>query len=147
MQQLVQRKPVVSDEIASLYHSHIKERTRPTLSKWSELLQSEVRRFSKVFIVVDALDECLESTRDNFLVEIRRLQPSIHLLVTSRYNATIECESDKAARVEIRANDEDVKRYLKDRIERECQLVHQVRKDPSLQELIINTIVENSKGM
>jgi NACHT domain len=147
LQQLVQRKSAVSDEIASLYRCHIEEGTRPTLSKWSELLQLEVRRLSKVFIIVDALDECLESTRDSFLIEIRKLQPSIHLLVTSRHNIIIEPEFEKAARVEIRASDEDVKKYLKDRIESERQLVRQVRKDPALQETVINTIMENAKGM
>jgi ankyrin repeat domain-containing protein 50 len=147
LQQLVQRKRAVSDEIASLYRCHIEEGTRPTLNTWSELLQLEVRRLSKIFIIVDALDECLESTRDSFLVEIQKLQPSIHLLVTSRHNITIEPEFKRAARVEIRASDEDVKKYLKDRIESERQLVRQVRKNPALQETVISTIMENAKGM
>jgi hypothetical protein len=147
LQQLVQRKPAVSDEIVSLHRCYIKEGTRPTLSKWSELLQLEARRLSKVFIIIDALDECLESTRDSFLVEIRKLLPSIHLLVTSRHNITIKPEFERAAHVEIRASDEDVKKYLKDRIESERQLVRQVRKDSALQGTVINTIMENAKGM
>jgi hypothetical protein len=132
----------------SLYHHHVKKRTRPTLSEWSKLLQSEVRRLSKVFIIIDALDECPESngTRDSFLIEIRKLQPSIHLLVTSRHIPTIS-DFENAARVDVRASDKDVRRYLKDRIERERRLVRHVKADPTLQETIINTIVEKAKGM
>ena len=52
-----------------LYRRHSKKQTRPTLGELSKLLQSEVRHISKVFIVIDALDECPESnrTRESFL--------------------------------------------------------------------------------
>ena len=149
MQQLVQREFVISDDIISLYRHHSKKQTRPTLDELSKLLQLEVRRLSNVFIAIDALDECLESnhTRESFLAEIRKLQPTIHLLITSRHVSTIEREFEKAARVEIRASDEDVRRYLEGRIESEGRLVRLVKADPTLQATIVNTIVENAKGM
>jgi len=127
----------------------MKKQTRPTLSEYADLLQSEVRRFSKVFIVIDALDECSESngTRDNFLAEIRKLQPTIHLLVTSRHIEIIERAFKNAARLEIRASDEDVRKYLEGRIASEPQLVRHVEKDSTLQDTIINAIVEKAKGM
>jgi hypothetical protein len=133
----------------SLYHCHSKKRTRPTLDELSKLLQSEVRRISKVFIVIDALDECPESnrTRESFLSEIRKLQPTIHLLITSRHILAIEREFEHAAQVEICASSEDVKKYLKYRIESEGRLVRLVKADPALQAAIVNTIVENAKGM
>ena len=122
---------------------------RPTLAECANLLQSEVRGFSKIFIVIDALDECPESngTRMSFLMEIRKLQPNIHLLVTSRYIPSIEREFEKAERVEIRASNEDIRRYLGGRIERGHRLVRHVRADPALHKTIINTIVEKAKGM
>ena len=147
LQQLVQRKSTVSSEIVSLYGHQIKKGTRPTLDECSKLLQSDVRGLSEVFIIVDALDECPESTRDSFLAEIRKLQSNIHLLVTSRHISTIEREFKRAAHVEIRASDEDIRRYLEGRIEREGRLVRHVEADPALQETIINTIVEKAEGM
>jgi hypothetical protein len=149
LHQLVWRNPVISDDILSLYRQHGKKQTRPTLRELSELLQLEVHRLSKVFIVIDALDECRESngTRDSFVAEIRKLQPTIHLLITSRYISTMEREFEKAARVEIRASDEDVRRYLECRIENEGRLVRVVKADLALQATITNTIVENAKGM
>jgi hypothetical protein len=112
-------------------------------------LQSEVLRFSEVFIVVDALDECPESndTRDSFIAEIRKLHPIVHLMVTSRDISTIEREFEAAARVEIRAIDSDVRRYLESRIGRERRLLRHVKADPDLHETIINTVVEKAKGM
>ena len=149
MQQLIQRNPVISDDVLSLYHCHSKKQTRPTLGELSELLQSEVRRTSKVFIVIDALDECPENnrTRESFLAEIRKLQPTIYLLATSRHIQAIEREFEQAERVEIRASDEDVMKYLKYRIESEGRLVRLVKADPALQAVIVNTIVENARGM
>src|SRR5436190_10435295 len=58
LQQLVQSNPIIFDEIASLYDDNIKKQKRPTLSEWSKLLQLEIRSLSKVFIIIDALDEC-----------------------------------------------------------------------------------------
>ena len=146
---MAQKNPVISNKIISLYDHHIKKQTHPTLGEYSKLLQLEVRHFSNVFILVDALDECSESngTRDSFLAEIRKLQPTIHLWVTSRHIASIEHVFEKAACLEIRANDEDVRKYLECRSVSVPQLVRHIKKDPTLQATIINAIVEKAKGM
>lgn len=149
LQQLIQRNPVISDDIVSLYRHHKQMQTCPTLDELSKLLQLEIRRLSKVFILIDALDECSESnsTRDSFVAEIRNLQPITHLLVTSRHISTIEREFEKAARVEIHATDEDIRKYVESRIKGDRQLIRQIQKDPALQGTIINTIIEKTKGM
>lgn len=133
----------------SLYRHHNQKQTRPTLDELSKLLQLEVCRLLKVFILIDALDECPESnsTRDSFVAEIRKLQPITHLLVTSRHISTIEREFERAARVEIHATDEDIGRYIESRIKGDRQLIRYIQKDPALQGTIINTIVEKTKGM
>ena len=147
--QLAQRHTVLSDEITSLYHRHIKKQTRPTINELSGLLQSEINRFLRVFVVIDALDECPQGkdARDIFLSEVQKLQPGIHLLVTSRHDTQIEREFGNAARLEIRANDSDVRKYLKGRIASMSQLVRHVKKDPTLQDIIINTLAEKAEGM
>ena len=149
LQQLVQRSPTFSNEIVLLYQNCFKKRTRPTLNEWSKLLRLEVRHFSKVFILIDALDECPEGNniRKNFLDEILELQSSVQLFVTSRRCSTIEREFEKATRIEIHASDEDVRRYLGCRIEGEHLLKRHVEADPFLRKQIINTIAEKAKGM
>lgn len=149
MQQLVQRDLVISDDIWSLYRHHTKKQTRPTLDELSKLLQLEIHRLSKVFIVIDALNECPEGngTRDSFVAEIRKFQPIIYLLVTSRHISTIEREFEKAAWVEIHATNKDIGRYIKSRIKGDRQLIRHIQKEPALQSTIINTIIEKTKGM
>jgi hypothetical protein len=148
LQQLVQKNGGISNDIWALYQRHTKEQTRPTIAEWSKLLQSEVRHFQKVFIVIDGLDECSETngTRWALLTEIQKLK-CVHLLVTSRYIPTFEHEFRRAARLEIRASDEDVRRYVTDRIKRERRLARHVEEDPSLKETIINGVAEKAQGM
>jgi len=148
LQQLVHRRPTISNEIALLYQNCFRKRTRPTLSEWSKLLQSEVNHFSKVFILIDALDECPEGiVREIFLDQILELQPSTQLFVTSRHCLTINREFESATRIEIYASDKDIRRYLGCRIEREHRLKRHVEADPLLRNQIINTIAEKAKGM
>jgi hypothetical protein len=140
---------MISDGILSLYDYHAKRGTRPSLGGWSKVLKSEIENYSKVFILIDALDESNENSgvRDGFLAEIRKLQPSIYLLVTSRHITTIEREFENAARVEIRASDEDVRKYLEGRIERESRLKCHVKAHPALREEIVQMIVKKADGM
>lgn len=149
LQQLIPEDAAIPGEIMSLYRHHVRNRSRPTLTEWSRLLQSEVRRSSTVLIVIDALDERLEEedTSDNFLQELKRLQPFIHLFVTSRPNPVTEQEFEKAIHLKIHAHDSDVRRYLEQRIVRTPRLRRHVEKDPALQRNIINAIIEKSKGM
>lgn len=148
LQQVVQKNPTVSDDILSLHNKHDKKGTRPTLSEWSRLLQSEVRRLSKVFVVIDALDECPESSgiRRDFLTEILKLQ-NTQILVTSRHIPAVGREFEMAARLEVRATDEDVERYLKDRIRKEPRLARHITAAPDLEETIVTTVTEKAKGM
>ncbi|KAI9778250.1 MAG: hypothetical protein M1839_008274 [Geoglossum umbratile] len=147
LQQLVQKGSSIPKKVLSLY----RDRTRkpPTLNEFSKLLQSEIRRFSRVFVIIDALDECTDGdgTRGRFLAELRKLQPDIHLLVTSRHMTIPERDFEEAMRVEIRARDEDVEKHLESRIGRESRLTSYVKRDPSLRGTIISTIVKKARGM
>ena len=148
LQQVARNCPTVSDDILSLHNNYGKKGTRPPLSEWSRLLESELCRFSKVFIVIDALDECPESRgiRRDFLNEIWKL-PKTQILVTSRHIPAVEREFEMAARLEIRATDEDVERYLKDRILRERRLARHVKEVPALEKAIVTSVREKAKGM
>jgi hypothetical protein len=150
LQQLAQTNPLILNKVSLLYRDHIEKQTRPTLNEWSILLQSEAGRFSEIFMIIDALDECSDYTRESLLSVIQKL-PNIHLLVTSRHILTIEREFkgkfENTTSVEIRASDEDVRRYLENRIKREHRLASHVEADPTLKETIINTIAEKTKGI
>jgi len=87
LKQIVQRRAVVSDEIHEIYRIRYEKRgTRPTLKDVSTALQVEISRFTKVFLVLDALDECptREYTSDRILAELKKLLPGIRLMITGR---------------------------------------------------------------
>jgi ankyrin repeat domain-containing protein 50 len=137
----------VPDEVRTLYKHHNEQETRPSLTDYSKLLQLIITGFSKVFLIIDALDECNESDRSGLITEIRKLPPSLHLWCTSRHLLDIEQMFNHSPKLEIRASNTDVERYLEDYIEQNRRLKKHVSSDPSLRDVITKTIVKKVNGM
>jgi hypothetical protein len=97
--------------------------------------------------VIDALDECSEAgrIREQFMIEVEKLLPSVSLLVTSRDIPDMEWKFRGAARLDIYASDGDIRRYLESRIKRE--LAGFSEHGTTLQSDILVTIVEKAQGM
>jgi hypothetical protein len=87
--QLAQGNDQLGDDVKNLYRKHVDRNTLPTLAEVEMVLSREVGRYQKVFIVVDALDECLWSSRMDLLRNLQVLQPRVNLLVTSRFDDSI----------------------------------------------------------
>ena len=60
LQQIVLRQSDISDDICRLYKTHVTKHTRPSILEYSTLLKAECRSLSTLFVVVDALDECVQ---------------------------------------------------------------------------------------
>ncbi len=116
LKQFVQEQPSILDSVKTLYDRHKDRRTRPSLDEILGILQTVAAAYSRVFIVVDALDECQVSNgcRQRFLSCLFNLQAKcgINLITTSRLSSSIEKELEGSSRLEIRASEEDVRRYL-----------------------------------
>ena len=88
LKQLVQhRAPAAPSEgIIKLWEVGRKDDTRPFLEDLVRTLRSELASFKNVYIVVDALDECLkETTRNELLGLLQDLgAENVSLMVTSR---------------------------------------------------------------
>ena len=110
-------------------------------------LKSEIETFSKMFVVVDALDECPEGRRANLVDMLLSLPETVKLMVTSRPLSTIEAGLEGMTRLDIRADDSDVRLYVEGRIPHEKRLARHVRKDPTLSETLVGTIVNSARGM
>jgi len=78
--------------------------------------------YSKVFIIIDALDECqaADGCRSRFLTEVFSLQANSRakLFATSRFihDITEKFEKKESLILKIHASDTDVFKYLDDRI-------------------------------
>jgi hypothetical protein len=134
--------------IKTLYKHHIYRRTRPSHEEISKVLHSVVRKYSRSFIVLDALDECQVSDggRKRFLSEIFNLQKhsQINLFATSRFIPEIQNEFKSSITLEIRASADDIQRYLTGKM---SQLRPFVLRNPDLQQKIKTEITRAVDGM
>jgi Cdc6-like AAA superfamily ATPase len=148
LKQLIWGQDLVPQSIQKLYKKHLQERTRPPINSISETLQSIVPNYSRTFIVVDALDECQIKGGEQklFLAELFSLQTktAINLFVTSRFIPEIENEFNGSIKLEIRADEEDLSRYLDYHI---LRLPSFVSRNKELQKNIKTTIVKAVDGM
>jgi hypothetical protein len=145
LKQLLQSQSSISNDVKNLSERHINKGSRPTLDEVSSALHLEIDRYSRVYILVDALDECTDddNARGRLLSGLHELQAkmAVNLMVTSR---KIEQEFQSAQQLEIRASDEDVKKYLGGQMGR---LAGCVTRDVSLQNDITSEIVSTVDGM
>ena len=149
LKQLIQNCPVLSDNISQLYDKHRSRQPAFTREELAIVLRTEITRYSKVFIIIDALDECTndESARTIVLQELRSLPENVKVMVTSRNDPMIGREFVKAQSIEIVASDADIKLYVIGRILHANRLAIHVKADPSFQDTIVCAIITRAKGM
>jgi hypothetical protein len=144
LKQLVQSLPVFPECVKSLYNKHKDNRSRPPLEETSSTLGSIAKLYSRVFVLIDALDECRASdgSRKRLLAEVFNL--GVNIFATSRFIPQITELFEDSISLEIRATDEDVRRYLDNHM---SQLPASVRRSPELQEAVTSEIVRSVGGM
>lgn len=148
LKQLVQARLSLVDPVERLYKQHADRGTRPSPDEVFGALLDVLERYSTVYIVVDALDECLDSdgTRRQFLAKLRGLQAEsdVRLMATSRFIPEIVDMFNEGLKLEVQASEEDVKRFVAGQI---CRLPECIQRDPMLQESVQENIVEAVDGM
>ncbi len=146
LQQLLQQMGDIPKYIEALYEDHVKGETRLGREEGLTILQSIAASFVRVFIVIDALDECDPAILNGFIRPLTKL-PDIRILVTSRDLPYIERCFASSQRLEIRASEVDIRSYVQDRIEEEVELADFINEDDTLHERIVGTLVQRSCGM
>ena len=147
IQQLSARKDDLCSRVAQYFSGLDEKRTQPSLEGYKGLLLSSCAVFSQTFVVVDALDECDMEVRRSFLQMLNTLeQNSVKILVTSRPNhEDIKMQFSSVLRTEIVAAEEDVRRYLKEKMESNAKFKKRV--GTSLFNRIIDTLTSRASGM
>jgi Cdc6-like AAA superfamily ATPase len=115
LKQLSEGRDSIPDSVKTLHDKHKVKQTRPSIDEISKSLQSVITLYSRVFIVVDALDECqVGDHRRRFLTELFHLETKsgANLFATSRFIPEIVQNFCKSVSLEIRASKEDIERYL-----------------------------------
>lgn len=145
----------ITREIKSIYKNWQNRQIPLGQDEYLRMINSQFKSFSKVFVVVDALDECLNdtetNTQDEFLKALNQLPEKAHILFTSRQDISIEKKVQADSKLEIQANPDDLKRYLDKRIKGLDRLTEVIengkRKDKEFLHKALNAIVEKSQGM
>ena len=121
--------------------------TRPGLDDITKILKDEVDRYAKVYVVIDALDECEPAYRIRLLTELKALQPKLKLMITSRFFDAFGADMGIDTDVEILASDDDIKRFVQDRVSITPRLRRWTAADSSLQATIEIKVIEAAQNM
>lgn len=146
--QLLQHQDSIPERVQKIYQYHREEKTRPKLEQVLEMTASLMAPLSRIFVIVDALDELENSgkVRQTLIRHFRQLQDLHHfsLITTSREIPYLALDFHQPRCMELRANPRDVRKYVEGHIR---NLPKCIEKNASLQETIANTIVDSVDGM
>lgn len=148
IKQLCQGRLLLPSSVRNLYNHHIRQRTRPSTDEISMVLKSISATYLKVYIVIDALDECptLDGCRDTLLSEVFDLQKqeTVNILATSRFIPDITDQFNGSISLDVYATKGDVKMYLENHMN---LLPRFVRRNSTMQKEIASTISDAADGM
>jgi len=117
--QLAQGRSSLPGSVVTLHDEQKDKRTRPLRDKILDALQSVAASYTRVFIIVDALDECQFPDRKLFLSGIFQLEAKCraNIFATSRFIPEVTEKFNGHTSLEIRASKEDTERYLEGHME------------------------------
>ncbi|KZL86377.1 ankyrin repeat protein, partial [Colletotrichum incanum] len=146
--QLVRPQATIPKTLKCIYERHEKGKTTRCLQETLEVLRAAVSLYTRLFLIIDALDECNPISLPVFLREVFQLQQhhSAGVFATSRNIPRIieSPEFEFSPVSEVRAIDSDLWQYVDGRIP---GMQAFVQDRPDLQELVRKGIINDSKGM
>jgi hypothetical protein len=132
--------------VEQLQKRRTKCNVRLSLDEVSSYLHDVLDKLATTHIVIDALDECQDGTRRQFLAKLRDLRAGrdVRLMVTSRFILEVEEDFLDALQLEIQASEADVRRFVAGQMH---HLPRCVQRSPELRALLLNRIAEVADGM
>lgn len=151
VRQIVERRQVIPDIIYTLYEDHCGKGTSPTTTEYLHSLQSLAKDYSEVYIVIDALDECIDKTGQliwsDLLTKLKDSVPNLRLLYTSRDIDDVAGILSKSSVIDVRASDEDLETYIREQLRTQNTLLQFCKQDPTLESKVLRRVVEKADGM
>ncbi|KAH8193937.1 hypothetical protein TruAng_011895 [Truncatella angustata] len=148
LKQLAQVVATMPACLKALFDKHQARQSRPSLEETVKVLHSIAGLFSKVFCVVDALDECktVDGCQRQLITQLIDLSTSTgaNVLATSRPVPQIMERFGNSVFLEVLAIPSDIRKYVEGNIQ---DLPDFVSGEPSLVGEITNEIVKATDGM
>lgn len=144
--QLIEQETEIPDEVDALYSKCNK---RPAaLEHLKNVFSGLIRNLSKVFIIIDGLDECTDRANvlDGLLELKNRPNGNTNVLVTSRNDPTTRLALSSVPNLTMEAKNvgADIELYVKGEIERRVKLR---RLKPEMKAEIATRLVDGANGM
>lgn len=135
--QLAAKKQQLPNKIEALYDEQ-KGIKKPTFDDLQAALLVVSRLFHRVFFIFDALDECEPSSLEKLLLLFHNLgKHGASIFMTSRrYYEAIERSLCDAPKIELAANDGDIKVYVEERIKDHHLFQNNKDQDTAVSELV-----------
>jgi hypothetical protein len=143
--QLVLGRDIGSAE--SLYQRHHEKRTTPSLDEVFNVLQAVLGQYSKVYVILDAIDEYPEAQRQILLQYLMAMGSTVNLILTSRPHIRPDGSLPNLEALEICASEDDIRRYVEGQIQKSSWLSKHVQSRADLGEEILATITRTVDGM
>lgn len=140
------RNPL-GEVLTDVYKKHDSGRTRPVWEDVVRVFEDSTKNLDTVYLVVDALDECSDNTRQILLNYFKVLPVNTRVLVTTRPIDEISRGFIDSPKVEIRADPGDLKKYIASRIAGNHRLEGYVRDAASLKADINDKVIAKADGM
>ncbi|KAL6709052.1 hypothetical protein ACN47E_002179 [Coniothyrium glycines] len=148
LKQLLHDRPRVTEMLSELHIRHVSRNTKPSEQDLSKSLETVLSSYQTVYLVIDALDECIERFLGptSLLTICYDLQKTsdFRIMVTSRHTAEIHEKFEGLPQLEVRASSADVARYVKGQIH---HLPPCIREDSDLQDQVQGKIIDAADGM
>ncbi|KAL6788157.1 ankyrin repeat-containing domain protein [Trichoderma sp. SZMC 28012] len=147
VKQLAENSSPISETVHQLRDRHSSMNSRPYLGELSNTLTSLIQSFSRVFILIDALDEGDDNDRKKFLDEIFTIQSKtgFNIFATSRAAINhIAAGFEGSLSRNISPTRHDVFQFLDSRM---SELPSFVANDKALQKEIKESVVSDIGGM
>jgi peptidyl-tRNA hydrolase len=147
----------IHDSLIQLYkEQHKTQRQRYSSTKMplrdrETLVQQLINTYSHTILVIDALDECYEKTRIQFIAvldELVRKSSRLKILISSRKNEDIKYQLEKKLNVGISATDNqnDISKFVATAI-KEDERTRRNAIPSELKGKIVQTLLDKSDGM
>ncbi|CAH0054414.1 unnamed protein product [Clonostachys solani] len=134
-------------EVQAFRDKFISKRSYPTEDDLLSLVRHLTTMFKNSFVFIDALDECPEQNREDFIESARKVGSSIRLFLTSRHSVTLDGRFSNMKRIEIVAHQDDIRAYLEHRFAIDAKLRPLLLRDPGLRSTILEKLLEQANGM
>lgn len=139
------------------YRNHANGANALSLNGYCELLSELLRSFRRSFLIVDALDEYIDeedigfSTSPRLLEELKKIliscQSNCRLFLTSRSDRLAMSQAMAATRIEIRADEDDIRSYLSCKVhDPNFSHANLVNEHPGLAQDIVEALTKKAEG-